>query len=126
MALGHLVMSVPTSLITFRAVYASTPSMRVRSTPVIRYRWLWTSKRGAFFWLRFLPLGAGGWPSLRSSNRSSWASISRSHSAILPWVRPIQPQGLGQLEDVLVPPMPSQRPGDGLLVGLAPPLTILG
>ena len=41
-------------------------------------------------------------------------------------VRPIQPQGLGQLEDVLVPPMPSQRPGDGLLVGLAPPLTILG
>ena len=35
LVLGHLVMSVPISLITFRAVYASTPSIRVRSTPVI-------------------------------------------------------------------------------------------
>ena len=33
--LSHLVMSVPISLTTFRAVYASTPSIRVRSTPVI-------------------------------------------------------------------------------------------
>ena len=49
LALGHFVMSVPISLITFRAVYASTPSIRVRSTPVIRYSWPWTSKRGAFF-----------------------------------------------------------------------------
>ena len=49
LALGHLVMSALISLITFRAVYASTPSIRVRSTPVIRYSWPWTSKRGAFF-----------------------------------------------------------------------------
>ena len=49
LALGHFVMSAPTSLVTFRAVYASTPSIRVRSTPVIRYSWPWTSKRGAFF-----------------------------------------------------------------------------
>ena len=49
LALGHLVMSVPISLITFNAVKPSMPSMRVRSTPVIRYRWPWTSKRGAFF-----------------------------------------------------------------------------
>ena len=49
LALGHLVMSVPISLITFKVVKPSTPSMRVRSTPVMRYRWFWTSKRGAFF-----------------------------------------------------------------------------
>ena len=49
LALGHVVMSVPVSLTTFNAVNPSTPSIRVRSTPVIRYRWLWTSKRGAFF-----------------------------------------------------------------------------
>ena len=49
LALGHFVMSVPISLTTFRAVYASTPSIRVRSTPVIRYSWRWASKRGAFF-----------------------------------------------------------------------------
>ena len=39
LALAHLVMSVPTSLITFNAVKPSTPSIRVRSTPVIRYNW---------------------------------------------------------------------------------------
>ena len=33
LALGHFVMSVPTSLVTFRAVKPSTPSIRVRSTP---------------------------------------------------------------------------------------------
>ena len=37
-ALGHFDMSVPISLSTFRAVKPSTPSIRVRSTPVIRYR----------------------------------------------------------------------------------------
>ena len=35
LALSHLVMSVPISLTTLRAVKASTPSIRVRSTPVI-------------------------------------------------------------------------------------------
>ena len=85
LALGHFVMSAPTSLITFRAVKPSTPSIRVRSTPVIRYSWPWDIKAGRVFPdLRFLPLEAGGSPSLRSSNRSNWASISRSHSVILP------------------------------------------
>ena len=47
LALGHFVMSVPISLITFRAVKPSTPSILVRSPPVIRYRWVLMSKRGA-------------------------------------------------------------------------------
>ena len=47
LALGHFIMSVPTSLITFRAVKPSTPSIRV-STPVIRLQLARTSKRGAF------------------------------------------------------------------------------
>ena len=38
LALGHFVMSVPISLITLSAVKPSMPSIRVRSTPVIRYR----------------------------------------------------------------------------------------
>ena len=46
-AVGHLLMSVPISLTTFSAVYASTPSISVRSTPVILYRCVLTSKRGA-------------------------------------------------------------------------------
>ena len=84
LALGHLVMSVPISLITFRAVYASTPSIRVRSTSVIRFKCVQTSKRGAFPLIRLRPdFAAGGPPVLRSSNRSKWVSISRSHSAIL-------------------------------------------
>ena len=33
-------------------------------------------------------------------------------------IEPVQLQGLGQLEDVLLPPVPPQRPGDGRLVGL--------
>ena len=49
LALGHFVISVPISLSTLSAVKPSTPSIRVRSTPVIRYNWPWTSKRGAFF-----------------------------------------------------------------------------
>ena len=53
LAVGHLVISVPTSPITFSAVWVSTPLIRVRSTPVIRYRWPRTSKRGAFPWMRF-------------------------------------------------------------------------
>ena len=33
-------------------------------------------------------------------------------------IRPVQPQGLGQLEDVFLPPMSLQRLGDGRLVRL--------
>ena len=47
LALGHFVISVPISLITFNAVKPSTPSIRVRSTPVIRYRCVLISKLGA-------------------------------------------------------------------------------
>ena len=51
---------------------------------VIRYKCVQTSKRGAFPLIRFWPdFADGGLPVLRSSNRSNWASISRSHSAIL-------------------------------------------
>ena len=35
-------------------------------------------------------------------------------------VGPVKLQGLGQLEDMLLPPVPLQRLGDGLLVGLGP------
>ena len=35
-------------------------------------------------------------------------------------IRPVQLQGLGQLEDVILPPMALQRLGNGRLVGLDP------
>ena len=35
-------------------------------------------------------------------------------------IEPVQFQGLGQFEDVFLPPVPPQRPGDGRLVGLDP------
>ena len=49
LALGHFVMPVPISLTTFSAVYASTPSIRVRSTPVIRYKLRPGHRNGARF-----------------------------------------------------------------------------
>ena len=76
-------MSVPISLITFNAVKPSMPSIRVRSTPVIRYKCVLISKLGALTWLRRRPFPAGDPPSVMSSNRSNRASISRSHSSIL-------------------------------------------
>ena len=43
-AVGHRVISSPTSLTTFSAMWASTPSIQARSTSVIRQRWLRASK----------------------------------------------------------------------------------
>ena len=84
LALGHFVISVPISLMTFSAVKPSTPSIRVRSTPGHPVQLALDVESGA----RSSDCAFCHWepevsPSLRSSNRSNRASISRSHSAIL-------------------------------------------
>ena len=109
LAVGHLVISAPTSLITFNAVQASTPLIRVRSTPVIRYRWPGTSKRGAFPWMRFLLAVPQALRHRygRQTAPSGFQSPGRTRQS---WPdTPGATPGLGQLEDVLLLPVPLQR-----------------
>ena len=81
---GPFVMSVPISLTTFNAVKPSTPSMRVRSTQSSGTdgsgRRNAARSAGSAF-----AIGSGRFAVTAVLEPSSWASISRSHSAILPW-----------------------------------------
>src|SRR5438132_886106 len=84
----HMGLSSPTSLIIVCATIALTPSILLRSTPVIRCNSLVRLKPGAFLWIRFvfLALGIFGCSvDARSGTPNCFnvASSSRSHSAIL-------------------------------------------
>ena len=76
---GHRLMSVPVSLTTFSAVYASTPSIAVRSTPA---RYVRTSNLGALPWRGFAPACQS--PTITAVIELT-ELISLSHSSILRW-----------------------------------------
>src|SRR4029434_8052191 len=68
LSLGQRLMSRRVSATTLRAVGASMPSMRVRSTPVRRERWVRTSKVGAVrFGLVVRGLAGSVWPAVWSA-----------------------------------------------------------
>ena len=126
LALGHFVMSVPISPITFRAVKPSTPSIRVRSTPVIRYRWVLMSKRGRVA-LTAPPTVGGRRPAVALVLEPLQVDFNLPVApGNLILIEPVQLQGLGQLEDVFLPPVPLQRPGDGVVVRFHARATKLG
>ena len=82
-ALSHFVISVPISLMTFSAVNPSTPSVRVRFHPRHPVQVALDIEAGRVSMIALFAIGSRRRAIAAVSNRSSWATISRSHSAIL-------------------------------------------
>ena len=78
-ALGHRVLSVPTSRRMIQAVPSAMPAMVVRSTPAMRESGVRAAKRGALVCLGRRGFGGKGWPALVSRKVSRWAVICGSH-----------------------------------------------
>ncbi len=103
MALGHLVMSVPISLITFRAVKA-VDAGQVHSRHPVQVRPNVEAWRVSF---AASPAGLRRWritiaAVLKPLQLGFNFTVAFGNLAL---IKPVQFQGLGQLEDVLLPPM---------------------
>ena len=106
LALGHFVISVPISLSTLSAVKPSTPSMRVRSTPVIRYKLALDIETRSVLLIALLAIG-----SRRLAVGAVFETLQLGFNlpvalGNLILIEPVQFQGLGQFEDVFLPPVP--------------------
>jgi hypothetical protein len=123
---GQRVMSSPISLMTFKAVNASIPSICVRSPPVVASRYLWTSKPGVCRWRT--PF-AGRRRLRRFDFHMCHKRLETRVNLLLARLqlllqKLILLQGLLQRKEILGPPVPFQCLGDRSLIVCAPPITV--